>query len=118
MNKFDYDGKVFSSIANSETGEVSGETVFYYRQKDKLVWAHYEGGAVIFGSLVAKSDEDGNLDVRYQHLNAQGELMTGECRSTPEILPDGRIRLYEKWKWTSGDFSEGESVIEETENGR
>jgi len=39
--------------------------------------------------------------------------MTGICTSTPEILPDGKIRLHEKWRWTSGDLSEGESVIEE-----
>jgi hypothetical protein len=31
----------------------------------------------------------------------------------PEVLPDGKIRLRENWQWTSGDFSEGESVIEE-----
>ena len=52
-------------------------------------------------------------DMRYQHLNTAGELMTGVCISTPEILPDGGIRLHEKWRWTSGDLSEGSSVIEE-----
>jgi hypothetical protein len=51
--------------------------------------------------------------MRYQHLNSGGELMTGKCRSTPDILPDGRLRLRELWQWTSGDFSRGESVIEE-----
>lgn len=113
MNKIDYEGKIFSSIANSETGEVSGETVFYYKQKDDLVWAEYSGGAIVFGSLIAKADEGGNLDMRYQHLNRRGDLMTGVCRSTPEILPDGRIRLLEKWQWTSGDLSAGDSIIEE-----
>ena len=39
--------------------------------------------------------------------------MTGECHSVPEILPDGRYRLREKWRWTCGDGSSGESVIEE-----
>lgn len=51
--------------------------------------------------------------MRYQHVNAEGELMTGICRSTPEVLADGRIRLHEKWRWTSGDLSSGESIIEE-----
>ncbi len=53
--------------------------------------------------------------MRYQHLNQKGELMTGKCFSTPETLSDGRIRLREKWQWTSGDFSEGESIVEETD---
>ena len=37
----------------------------------------------------------------------------GECRSQLEVLPDGRYRLHEKWRWTSGDSSSGESVVEE-----
>ncbi len=31
----------------------------------------------------------------------------------PEVLPDGRLRLREVWQWTSGDLSQGESVVEE-----
>lgn len=113
MNKIDYDNRKFVSVNNSASGEVSAETVFYYRQKNDLVWAEYQGGEIVFGSLIAKTDNQGNLEMRYQHLNTKGELMTGKCSSSPEILSDGRIRLYEKWRWTSGDLSSGESVIEE-----
>jgi hypothetical protein len=115
MNRINYDNKIFGSIANSETGEVGAETVFQFHQSGDLVWAEYEGGEIVFGNLLAKADEDDILDMRYQHLNRQGKLMTGVCRSTPEVLSDGRIRLFEKWRWTSGDFSEGESVIEQIE---
>jgi hypothetical protein len=38
------------------------------------------------------------------------------CTSTPEILPDGRIRLHEKWQWTVDESSEGESIVEEVKN--
>lgn len=113
MSKINYDNKTFASVQNSETGEVSSETVFYYHQKNDLVWAEYSGGAVVFGTLIAKCNKEGNLEMRYQHLNASGDLMTGKCVSKPEILADGRIRLHEKWQWTCGDFSEGESIIEE-----
>ena len=111
--KIDYNDKKFTSVSSSETGEVSSETVFHYHQKEDLVWAEYEGGEIVFGTLVATCDERGALDMRYQHLNKNGELMTGKCLSTPEILEDGRIRLHEKWQWASGDLSKGESVIEE-----
>ena len=80
-----------------------------------MVWAEYAGGAILIGSLVAKVTDDDCLEMRYQHLNENGDLMTGKCFSTPEILKDGRIRLFEKWRWTSGDLSEGESIIEEIE---
>jgi hypothetical protein len=111
--KINYNERVFKSVANSETGEVSGETTFYYHQRDDLVWAEYSGGAIVFGNLIAKVLPDNTLEMRYQHLNAKGELMTGKCVSVPEILPDGKIRLRERWQWTSGDFSRGESIIEE-----
>ncbi len=114
MSKINYDNRKFASVVNSETGEVSAETVFRYHQKGGLVWAEYEGGAIVFGNLIAKCDAGGNLDMRYQHLNTNGELMTGICQSMPEILADGRIRLHEKWQWTCGDFSKGESVVEES----
>ena len=109
-----YDGRTFVPVSNSGTGEVGEGTLFHYHQDGGLVWAEYSGGDVRFGTLIASVLDDGSLDMRYQHLNVQGELMTGVCRSTPELLPDGRLRLHEKWRWTSGDLSSGESVVEET----
>ena len=93
MTKINYDNKTFASVQNSETGDVDTETVFHYHQKDNLVWAEYTGGEIVFGSLIAKVTNDDLLEMRYQHLNAQGELMTGKCFSTPEILADGRMPL-------------------------
>ena len=101
-------------MRNSETGEVSSETVFHYHQKNNLVWAEYAGGEIVFGNLIAKVTDNDSLEMRYQHLNKNGELMTGKCFSVPETLSDGRIQLHEKWQWTSGDFSKGESIVEET----
>ncbi len=116
MAKINYDGKTFRSVENSETREVSAETVFNYRQKGDLVWVEYSGGEIVLGMLIAKVVENDCLDMRYQHLNKRGELMNRNCFSTPEILTDGRIRLHEKWEWTSGDLSSGNSIIEEIEN--
>jgi hypothetical protein len=113
MPSINYDNRNFISIHNSGSGEVGAKTVFHYHQKENIVWAEYGGGGIIRGNLIANCDERGNLDMRYQHINKIGELMTGKCLSSPEVLPDGRIRLHEKWQWTCGDHSSGESVIEE-----
>jgi hypothetical protein len=51
--------------------------------------------------------------MRYHQLNINHELMTGICKSKPEILNNGKIRLHETWEWTSGDKSKGNSIIEE-----
>ena len=111
--KINYDNVKFRSIRNSESGDVGAETVFHYHQKGRSVWAEYSGGDITFGQLIANCDDEGILDMRYQHINRRGELKTGTCRSTPEILSDGRLRLYEKWQWTCDDRSAGESVIEQ-----
>lgn len=116
MSEINFHKRIFKSISNSASGEVSIETAFYYYQNENVVWATYAGGAIKFGTLVAKVLESGKLEMRYSHVNLRDELMTGVCHSTPEILPDGRIRLYEKWRWTCGDFSAGESIVEETIN--
>ena len=108
-----YDKKIFRSVANTDNGEVSAATTFWYQQDGEVVWAEYRGGSVVKGFLIAKVLHDGALDMTYQHLNTDGQFRTGVCHSTPEILTDGRIRLHERWRWTNGDGSEGASVIEE-----
>ena len=107
----DYDGRRFRGVSNTADGEVSGATVFAYRQRGDVVWATYAGGGVRQGTLVATVDADGTLDVRYAHVNDAGALRTGTCVSTPERLADGRLRLHERWRWTDG--GEGTSVVEE-----
>lgn len=87
MTRIDYDGRRFRSLRNSQTGEVDDQTRFEYRQQGGVVWATYEGGAIRFGTLIATVAPDGVLDMRYQHVNAAGELMTGRCRSTPSSSP-------------------------------
>jgi len=113
MSKINYDKRVFKSVENSETGEVSGETRFQYHQQGNVVWAEYKGGEIIFGNLIARVYDDDSLEMCYQHLNVKGEFMTGKGVSKPEVLANGKIRLHEKWQWTCKDFSSGESVVEE-----
>ncbi len=108
-----YDGKIFRPVVNADNGEVTETTIFYYHQKGNIVTAEYAGGSIIHGHLIALVDIDGCLNMRYHQVNEQGELRTGICRSIPERLPDGRIRLHETWQWTSGDQSHGHSVLEE-----
>jgi hypothetical protein len=108
-----YDGRIFRSVENSDGGDVSAATTFHYHQVGNLVWATYSGGSVRFGTLLAKADTDGNLDMRYQHVSMDGTFKSGECQSRPERLADGRLRLHERWRWTGGAEGQGISIIEE-----
>jgi hypothetical protein len=108
-----YDGRVFRTRANSSGGDVGEETTFHYHQRGDVVWATYAGGSIHFGTLLARADSDGNLDMRYQHLLTDGTFKTGLCTSRPEWLPDGRLRVHERWRWTDGAEGGGVSLIEE-----
>jgi len=108
-----YNNKQFRPISNTENGETSNETVFLYQQVGRILTSEYSGGKIIQGHLIGIVDEAGNIDMRYHQVNEKGELMTGICKSRPEILSSGKIRLHETWEWTSGDKSKGESIIEE-----
>lgn len=108
-----YNGKTFKPTTNTENGETSNETVFQYKQVGTIVTADYSGGKIVTGHLIGLVNEKGNIAMRYHQVNDKGELMTGSCNSVPEILENGKIRLHENWEWTSGDKSQGQSIIEE-----
>ena len=108
-----YNGKTFRLVNSTVNGQVNNETLFYYTQKGNIVSAQYNGGGIVNGHLIAVAAADGKLDMRYHHINNNGEIMTGICLSEPELLPNGKIRLHEKWRWTCGDKSSGISIVEE-----
>ena len=109
----DYDGRIFRSVSNTDGGDVDAATTFHYHQHGDVVWATYAGGSVSFGTLLARVDAAGILDMRYQHLSADGRFKSGRCASRPERLSDGRIRLHERWRWTDGAEGQGVSIVEE-----
>lgn len=108
-----YNKKIFKAISNSQNGDTTSETIFEYCQNGNVLTSAYSGGKVVCGHLIGLVDELGNIEMRYHHINVKGEIMTGMCTSSPEILLNGKIRLYEKWQWTSGDCSKGDSILEE-----
>ncbi|MEC1525388.1 n-acetylglutamate synthase [Neobacillus niacini] len=111
--RINYNGRKFVSIENTDNGEVSSQTIFQYKQEGSIISATYSGGEIIQGTLIGLVMENGSLEFRYNHVNSKDELRGGKCISTPTILPDGRIRLYEKWKWHDAEATEGSSIIEE-----
>jgi hypothetical protein len=108
-----YNDKIFRPVVNSENGETSNDTVFIYKQIGNILTSEYSGGKIIKGHLIGLVDENGEIEMRYHQVNQKGELMTGICKSKPEILENGKIRLHETWQWTSGDKSKGQSIIQE-----
>lgn len=122
----DYDGRVFRPVEADDDASADGAdraghggergtdapgVLGRYTQRGDLVDAQITGGAVRVGHLVATVDAGGVLDAAYCLVLASGEVVAGRCASTPTTLPDGRLRLTERWRRDDG--STGTSVIEE-----
>lgn len=108
-----YGGRLFRPIETTKSSHTNEDTIFKYEQKDFMVTATYSGGDIRFGQMIGTVEEDGTLNMRYQHVTKTGELMTGYCTTTPELLPNGKLRLHEKWRWTCGHRAKGRSILEE-----
>jgi hypothetical protein len=116
MSAISYHNRRFRLLSSS-TG-APAQTIFHYHQDGDVVWGHFSGGSVRYGSFIALADASGVLDLRYQFVDVNSEIVTGTCITTPEILPDGRLRLYEDFQMTCRDFARGQSIVEEVREGR
>ena len=112
-----YNGKRFRPAVTQGTSETSSETLFHYIQEGDLLTATYSGGDITYGHLIGTVDTKGAIDMRYHHRNRSGDLMTGICKSIPEVLDNGKIRLHETWQWTCPQIdknkSNGTSILDE-----
>lgn len=105
----DYDGRRFSPVPATS----ASATIAHYHQQQDLLWAEFAGGEIRRGSLAGTSTPDGVLRFGYCMVLADGEVITGVCRSFPEVLADGRIRLTEHWERFGAAASSGISTLEE-----
>ena len=105
------DGRTLVGVANTDSGEVSGETRFEFEQEGERIYAHYTGGSIADGHLVGTFDGN-EWNIRYSQINTENETASGHSVGTVELLDDGCVRIEDKWEWESQDGS-GESVLEE-----
>jgi hypothetical protein len=108
-----YHNKKFKPIQTSDNSETSEATIFEYNQTGNILASTYSGGKINKGHLMGLVAQNGKIEICYHQVNLKGELMTGTCVSEPEIMSNGKIRLHETWEWTSGDYSKGNSILEE-----
>ena len=108
--EFSLENRFFTALENSESGEVSSDTIFSYHQKGNVIWAEYSGGSIVKGFLIGTMDDKHELHFDYRHINTNGESKSGTCDSKPLIINE-KLRFSENWRWSTGQ--EGTSVIEE-----
>jgi hypothetical protein len=109
---WNYDGRRFRSTA-AETAAGADRPIGHYHQSGDLVWAEFAGGAVRAGRLLGRCSGDGTLTLSYSQVMTDGQVLSGACVTTPQVLPDGRLRLRESWRRFDGSGYHGISYIEE-----
>jgi hypothetical protein len=111
-----YEGRVFRP-AGPLPGDLPGDLptdglpTGRYHQEGDMVWAEFGDGQRLMGRLVGRRRPDGSIDAAYCQVSADGDVVAGRCVSVPTVLPDGRLRLEERWRRIDG--TSGVSFIEE-----
>ena len=91
----------------------AGAPTAHYHQEGDLVWADFAGGEIRRGSIVGTCDAGGVLRMTYCMAMRDGQVISGRSISTPEWLPDGRIRLTELWERYGPHADTGVSYLEQ-----
>jgi hypothetical protein len=95
----------------ADGGVVSAETRLQFAQRGGRVAARYAGGHVLRGWLAGRWD--GNvLHFRYVQREESAGIHAGQSVCVVEDGPDGRLRLFEHFKWSTRSGS-GVNIFEE-----
>jgi hypothetical protein len=106
-----YRGPNYDGVRFGPSVVLPGSVVGHYHQQAELIWAEFGGERVRTGRLVGVCDNHGVIEAAYCQIMGDGEVVAGRCVSTPTVLPDGRLRLTERWHRADG--SSGVSYIDE-----
>ncbi|MEM6698339.1 MAG: hypothetical protein AAF599_08080 [Bacteroidota bacterium] len=100
--------KKFRTFENKE-GLSSDETVFHYSQKGNTITARYSGGKIQIGFIVGKQITDNEIELLYQCLTTEGNLLAGKSKGRVSINKNQKLEIHFDWKWLNGDQSGGKS---------
>lgn len=98
----------FTAAAN-HNGVSGAETVFHYHVDEHGIWGTYAGGRIRMGSQVGRVTGADTIELLYQCLTTDGEILAGWSRGIVGIDAAGRTTLSFVWGWLSGAEGGGES---------
>jgi hypothetical protein len=100
-------------VSVSQAAEIDTDTVFNFSQDGRSVSAHYSGGNVRLGFLIGTL-EGSRLVFSFIQSRVDGTVRKGESECEIEWMEDGRVRLFEHFRWATCD-GEGTNIMEEHE---
>jgi hypothetical protein len=102
------------TVANNAHGLSGAGTVFHYLVEGDAISGTYQGGRIRMGTQVGRVTGADTIELLYQCLTLEGELLAGWSRGTVGVDQAGRTTLSFVWGWLSGATGGGESSYVET----
>ena len=96
-------------VAGNTHGLSGTGTVFHYHVDANAIWGTYQGGRIRMGNQVGRATGPNTIELLYQCLTTEGEILAGWSRGTVGVDAAGRTTLAFVWGWLSGAQGGGES---------
>lgn len=98
------------TVANNAQGLSGSGTVFHYHvEEEGAISGTYQGGRIRIGQQVGRITGPDTIELLYQCLTTNGEMLAGWSRGTVGVDQAGRTTLSFVWGWLSGAVGGGES---------
>lgn len=90
------------AVANNTQGLSGTGTVFHYLVDGDAISSTYQGGRIRIGQQVGRVTGPDTIELLYQCVTTEGELLAGWSRGTVGVDLAGRTTLSFVWGWLSG----------------
>jgi hypothetical protein len=97
------------TVANNAQGLSGAGTVFHYEVAGDAISGSYQGGRIRTGHQVGRVTGPTTIELLFQCLTLDGEMLAGWSRGTVGVDHAGRTTLTFVWGWLSGATGGGES---------
>lgn len=97
------------TVAANASGLSGSGTVFHYLLDGNGISSTYQGGRIRIGNQVGRVTGPDSIELLFQCLTSDGEMLAGWSRGTVGVDEAGRTTLSFVWGWLSGASGGGES---------
>jgi hypothetical protein len=97
------------AVASNSHGLSGSDTVFHYLVEGDAISSTYQGGRILIGQQVGRVTGPNTIELLFQCLTTESELLAGWSRGTVGVDHAGRTTLAFEWGWLSGATGGGES---------
>ena len=97
------------TVADNAQGQSGAGTVFLYHVEEDAISGTYQGGRIRIGHQVGRITGPDTIELLFQCLTTQGEMLAGWSRGKVGVDHAGRTTLAFVWGWLSGATGGGES---------